>query len=243
MAAEEEEKRKAKKEAEKRSVEEEIAKKNEEEEAQKKQKKNERLRLEAADKEKEHAEKVAEELQQKEQEEHDYADREQNQSYDDPVESSVPSSSIAERNPIPTLGIELIPFIPSQEEEVADMNTMFYDKAKKRIVRRMEKKVDTGEKKGVMVTEKTIVHGTNKDPRLMARAGVASALANEDNVDKIMTGLEQYQKKIAQMKETLKRERGEGQSLMRKHEYMLSKIEKSTESSQTLQYNKDALVL
>ena len=66
---------------------------------------------------------------------------------------------------------------------------------------RNEKKLDVGEKHGVMVTKKTIVHGTNKDPRLMERAGVASTLANDDNVDKIMTNLEQYQKKIAQMKE------------------------------------------
>ena len=84
------------------------------------------------------------------------------------------------------------------------MNTIFYDKAKKRIVRRAENKVDTGEKKGFMVTKKTIVHGTDKYPRLMAREGVALALSTEDNVDKIMTYLEQSQKKIAKMKETLK---------------------------------------
>ena len=58
-----------------------------------------------------------------------------------------------------------------------------------------------------------------------------------------MTNLEQYQKKIAQMKETLKRERREGQSLKRKHEDMLNKIENSKEACQTLQYDKDALVL
>ena len=61
---------------------------------------------------------------------------------------------------------------------------------------RTEKKVDTGENQGIMVTEKTILHGTKKDPRLLARAGVASALGNEDNLDKIMTDLEQYKKKI-----------------------------------------------
>ena len=94
-----------------------------------------------------------------------------------------------------------------------------------------------------MVTEKTIIHGTDKDPILMERVGVASALANEDNVDKIMTDLEQSQKKIAQMKENLKRERDEGQSLKRKHEDMLSMIEESKEACQTLQFNKDALVL
>ena len=38
-------------------------------------------------------------------------------------------------------------------------------------------------KKGVMVTKKEVVHGTDKDLRLMARAGVATSLATEDNVD------------------------------------------------------------
>ena len=48
---------------------------------------------------------------------------------------------------------------------------------------RTEKKVDTGEKQGIMVTEKTIIHGIGKDPILLAKVGVASNLANEDNVD------------------------------------------------------------
>ena len=80
-----------------------------------------------------------------------------------------------------TLGIELIPFIPSKEKEVADLNTIFYDKNKKRIAMRTEKKVDTREKKGMMVTKKKIIHGTDKDPRLLERERVASALANEYN--------------------------------------------------------------
>ena len=56
---------------------------------------------------------------------------------------------------------------------------------------RTKKKVDTRKKQGIMVTEKTIVHGTDKDPRILTKAGVASALANEDNVDKIMNDLGQ----------------------------------------------------
>ena len=70
---------------------------------------------------------------------------------------------------------------------------------------RTEKKVDTREKKGIMRTENFFFQGTDKDPRLLEREGVASALANEDNVDKIMTDLEQYKKKVVQMKETLKK--------------------------------------
>ena len=230
LAAKEEEKRRPKEEAEKRSAEEETLKKNQEDETQKRQQEDERLRLEATDKEKEHVEREAEELRQKEQEEQDHADLEQTRSYDDLIRSSVSSSSTIEGNPDLTLGIELIPFIASQEEEVADLNTIFYDKHKKRIFMTTEKKVDTGEKQGVMVTEKKIVQGADKDPRLMEREGVALALANEYNVDKIMTDLEQYKKTVVQMKETLKIERGKGQSLKRKHEDILSEIEKSKEA-------------
>ena len=63
--------------------------------------------------------------------------------------------------------------MPTKGEEVPDFNTIFYDKEKKRIVKRTEKKVDTGGKPGVMVTEKTVVHNTHKDPRLIARNGVS----------------------------------------------------------------------
>ena len=45
------------------------------------------------------------------------------------------------------------------------------------------------------------------------------------------------------MKETLKKERGDGQSSKRNHGDILSEIEKSKEACQTLQSDKDALVL
>ena len=108
---------------------------------------------------------------------------------------------------------------------------------------RTYKKVDTEEKEGIMVTEKTIIHGTDKDPRILARACVASALANVDNVDKIVDDLEQYKKKVSQMKETLKKERGEGKRLKRKHEDSLSELDKLREAFQIFQSNKDSLVL
>ena len=65
-----------------------------------------------------------------------------------------------------------------------DLNTIFYDKAKKRIVRGTEKKVNTGGKKGVMVNENIVLHGTDKYLRLMENDGVATSLSTEDNVDK-----------------------------------------------------------
>ena len=88
-------------------------------------------------------------------------------------------------------GIELIPFTPMEEDEVPDLNTIFYDKDKKRIVKRTQKKVNTGGKMGVMVTEKEVVHDTDKDLRLMERDGVATTLSTEYNVDRIMKDLEQ----------------------------------------------------
>ena len=74
-------------------------------------------------------------------------------------------------------GIELIPFTPTEEYEVPDLNTILYDKAKKKIVKRMEKKVNTGGNTVVMVTDKAVVHGTDKYRRLMSKVGVAIVLA------------------------------------------------------------------
>ena len=42
----------------------------------------------------------------------------------------------------------------------------------------------------MMVTDKTLVHGTDADLRLTTRAGVALTQATEDNVNRPMTGLE-----------------------------------------------------
>ena len=58
-----------------------------------------------------------------------------------------------------------------------------------------------------MINDKTIVYGTNKDPRFTIRAGAAFIHASKDNVDKIMTNLEQSKKSTAQLKDTLRRER------------------------------------
>ena len=76
-------------------------------------------------------------------------------------------------------------------EEVPDFNTIFYDKEKKRIVKRTEKKFEIGGQSGMMITDKTLVYGANVDPRLIARAGVVLTQATEDNIDKLMTDLEQ----------------------------------------------------
>ena len=60
-----------------------------------------------------------------------------------------------------------------EEEEILDFNTIFYDKEKKMIVKRTEKKVEIGGQPGKMITDKTLVYGTDADPRLTTRVGVA----------------------------------------------------------------------
>ena len=65
----------------------------------------------------------------------------------------------------------------------------------------------------IMVTEKTVLEGTNTSPKILAMVGVASALANADNDGKMVNDIEQYKEKIYQMKETLRKERGEGKIL------------------------------
>ena len=70
---------------------------------------------------------------------------------------------------VSTSEFDLIPFMPTEGEEIPDFNTIFFDKEKKRIVKRTKKKVDTGGKPGKMVMDKIVVHGTHKDPRLIEK--------------------------------------------------------------------------
>ena len=92
-----------------------------------------------------------------------------------------------------------------------------------------------------MIIDKTLVYGTDADPRLIARARVALTQATEDNVDRLMTDLEQSIKNATQLKETLKKERDEGQKLKRKYEDMMNEVRTSRTELQTLQENKEAL--
>ena len=58
------------------------------------------------------------------------------------------------------------------------------------IVKRTERKVETGGQVGKMINDTIMVHGTDKDPRFTMRARAAFIHASEDNVDQIMTDLE-----------------------------------------------------
>ena len=89
---------------------------------------------------------------------------------------------------VPTLRI--IPFEHKKGEEVPDFNTIFYDRERKRIVKKTERKVEIGGQSCKIINDTTIVNGTDKDPRFTIRAGDALIHASEDNVDRIMTDLE-----------------------------------------------------
>ena len=78
-----------------------------------------------------------------------------------------------------------------------------------------------------MITDKTMVYGIDADPRLTVRAGVALTQATEDNVDRLMKDLEQSKKNAAQLRETLKKERDEGNKSKRKFEDMQNEVQTS----------------
>ena len=103
--------------------------------------------------------------------------------------------------------LTLVPFVQKKGEEVPDFNTVYYDRATKRIMNRTERKVEAEGMAGKMITDTAVMLGTDLDPRLTLRARTAILHASEDNIDKVMTELESYKKYSAQLKDTLKRER------------------------------------
>ena len=92
----------------------------------------------------------------------DQVDQEQGQYDPDPQEPAASFGSILGQNSFSE--INLIRFMPTEGEEVPDFSTIFYDKEKKRIVKRTEKKIETSGQSGKMITDKTLVHGTHKYP-------------------------------------------------------------------------------
>ena len=64
----------------------------------------------------------------------------------------------------------------------------------------------------------------------LASINVATAQANAYNVSKLKGVVDQYKEKIAQMKETLRKEQGEGQEAKRKYDAILSNLERLQEA-------------
>ena len=92
-----------------------------------------------------------------------------------------------------------------------------------------------------MISDTTVVYGIDKDPRFTIRAGATLIHASKDNVDQIMTDLEQSKKSAAQLKDTLRREREESSGLKRKFKDMQHKIKSSNSELWFLQVDKRSL--
>ena len=134
---------------------------------------------------------------------------------------------------VPTL--KLVPFVQKVGEEIPHFNTIFYDKATKRIVKRTERRVETGGLPGKMITDTAVVLGTNQDPRFTIRVRAALIQDSEDNLDSIMTDLELSKKFSAQLKYTLRKEREESNRMKRKYEDMKEEMRASKNELQLLQ--------
>ena len=86
--------------------------------------------------------------------------------------------------------LQLVPFIQKKGEEVPDFNTVYYDRATKRIMKRIERKVEAEGMAGTMITDTAVMIGADVDPRITIRARTAILHASKDNIDKVMTELE-----------------------------------------------------
>ena len=93
------------------------------------------------------------------------------------------------------------------------------------------------------VTEKTVVKNVEEDPVQMDSLGVATAQVNSYNVSKLKGAVDQYKDKMAQMKETLRKEERVGREAKRKYDSTLSDLEKLQQDYQILEAEKDALEL
>ena len=91
-----------------------------------------------------------------------------------------------------------------------------------------------------MIMDKAIVLGIDRDPRFTLRAGATLIHASKDNMDKVMTDLEQSKKSSAQLKDTLRKEREESNRLKRKYEDMKKEMRSSKDELQLLQAEKQA---
>ena len=95
----------------------------------------------------------------------------------------------------------------------------------------------------VTVTEKIIMEGTNKDPKLLSFVSLASMQTNADNVDKLVEDVTHHKEKMFKMRDTLVKERGEDMELKTKQQATLSEKERIQREYQDLETDKYALKL
>ena len=107
------------------------------------------------------------------------------------------------------------------------MTTIFFDKRKKRIVRSKEKRLNVGDHPvEVVVMENTVIQGRNEYPKILAMTSIAEIQANIDNVSNLVEEVGYYKERTSHMKETMRKERGEGKELKIKHDDTFYEFEK-----------------
>ena len=103
----------------------------------------------------------------------------------------------------------LVPFTPSKKHAVAILDTIFFNKNKKTIVRKSEKILKIGDQPDVVtVTARIVIQDTNEDPQFLASVRISAMQAHADNVNKLVGDVEQYKERMLNMKGTLVKERG-----------------------------------
>ena len=124
----------------------------------------------------------------------------------------------------------LVPFTPSKQYDVACLEDVQFDPKTKSIIWRTEKTLKMGDP----VTERTVVKDVEDNPKQMDSMGIASAYANDHNIDKLTETLEQFKGKMAEMKAVLKKEERVCRESKRKYEDTLSDYEKLQKDNQIL---------
>ena len=98
----------------------------------------------------------------------------------------------------------MIPFTPSKKHAVANLDTIFFDKNNKTIVRISKKRLKIGDQPDVVtVTKKTTMQTTNEDPQFLASVRIPAMQAHADNVNKLVGDVEHYKERMLNMKGTL----------------------------------------
>ena len=143
---------------------------------------------------------------------------------------------------IPFGELGLTPFTPSKQHIVARLDTIIFDKSRKTITRRLEKRLKMGTQVDIVtVTECTIMEGTHKDPKFMASVNIAAAQASADNVYRLMDDVERNKENMLKLKDSLVKLWGEGIDLKRKHDAILSKKERILSECRTLETEKEEM--
>ena len=92
---------------------------------------------------------------------------------------------------------------------MANLDTIFFEKNNKTIVRISKKRLKIGDQPDVVtITENTTMQATNEDPQFLPSVRIPAVQARLDNVNKLVGDVEHYKERMLNMKSTLVKERG-----------------------------------